>query len=143
MIRGEHRIALWIGLIVAAGCGGGGPAPAAERSPAAEAQSAAPAASPDATRPNRVMDPSQWTDPQQRAAYTAAKKYAHVLEKLYCHCRCKENIGHRALVECFESDHGSHCDVCMTEAMIAARMTEQGRNPAEIQKAIDDYYAST
>jgi hypothetical protein len=31
----------------------------------------------------------------------------------------------------------------MTEAMIAARMTEQGRSPAEIQKAIDAYYANT
>ena len=142
MIRREHRVALWIGLVVAAGCGGRGSAPAAERAPAAGAENAAPAAS-DATRPNRVLDPSRWTDPQQKAAYAAAKKYANVLEKLYCHCRCKENIGHRALVECFESDHGSQCDVCMTEAMIAARMTEQGRTPAEIQKAIDAYYANT
>jgi hypothetical protein len=97
----------------------------------------------DATRPNKVLDPALWSDPQQRAAYAAAKKYAQVLEQLYCYCRCKENIGHRALVQCFESDHGSGCDICMTEAMIAARMTEQGRSPAEIQKAIDAYYANT
>ena len=48
---------------------------------------------------------------------------------------------HRALVECFETDHASHCDVCMNEAIIAARMTEQGKTPKEIQKAIDAYYA--
>ena len=143
MIRKEHRIALWIGLIVAVGCGGSGRAAKGERAPAAGAESAPPSVNADASRPNKVLDPAVWTDPQQKAAYAAAKKYAHVLEQLYCYCRCKENIGHRALVECFESDHGSQCDVCMTEAMIAARMTDQGRTPPEIQKAIDAYYANS
>ena len=143
MIRREHRIALWIGLIVAAGCGGRGPAPEGERSAASGTQTPSPTVSADATRPNKVLDPSLWTDPQQKAAYAAAKKYAHVLEQLYCYCHCKENIGHRALVQCFESDHGLGCDICMTEAMIAARMTEEGRTPPEIQKAIDAYYANT
>ena len=44
-------------------------------------------------------------------------------------------------VECFETDHASHCDVCMNEAIITARMTKEGKNPKEIQKAIDAYYA--
>ncbi|HWP01903.1 MAG TPA: CYCXC family (seleno)protein [Gemmatimonadaceae bacterium] len=91
---------------------------------------------------SRVVDPAQWTDPFVRRAYEAARRYAHVLERLYCYCRCKENIGHRALLECFESDHGSMCDICMTEALIAARMTQEGRSPEEIQKAIDAYYGA-
>ena len=79
-----------------------------------------------------------WKEPARAQAAAAAE---HVLEEIYCYCRCKENIGHRALVECFESDHGSHCDVCMNEAVIAAKMTQEGKTPKEIQQAIDAYYA--
>lgn len=112
----------------------GAQAPAAQAAPSTQATS-------DAAGVNKVLDPLQFADPRTRAAYDAAKKYAHVLEEIYCYCRCKENIGHRALVECFETDHGSHCDVCMNEAMIAARMTQDGKTPKEIQKAIDALYA--
>ena len=76
-----------------------------------------------------------------RKAYEAAKQYATALESIYCYCRCKENIGHRALVECFETEHAAQCDVCMNEAIITARMTAEGRTPKEIQKAIDALYA--
>ena len=112
--------------------------PASEASP--PVQSPSTQAASDATRPNAVLDAARWDDPKVKAAYAAAKKYAHVLEKLYCYCRCKENLGHRALVECFETEHASNCDVCMTEAMTAARMTEEGKSPEDIQKAIDAYY---
>jgi len=98
-------------------------------------------ASTDAAAVNKVLDPAGFADQRVRTAYEAAKKYAHVLESIYCYCRCKENIGHRALVECFETDHASQCDVCMNEAVIAARMTAEGKTPKEIQKAIDAYYA--
>ena len=98
-------------------------------------------AAPDAGATNKVLDAAGFQDARVRDANTAAKKYAHVLESIYCYCRCKENIGHRALVECFETEHASHCDVCMNEAIIAARMTDQGKTPKEIQKAIDAYYA--
>ena len=96
---------------------------------------------PDAAGVNKVLDPLGFADPRVRAAYDAAKKYAHVLEEIYCYCRCRENIGHRALVECFETDHGANCDVCMNEAIVAARMTAEGKTPREIQKAIDAFYA--
>lgn len=95
----------------------------------------------DAAGTNKVLDPLEFADPRIRQAYQAAKEYAHVLESIYCYCRCKENINHRALVECFETDHAAYCDVCMNEAIIAARMTKDGKTPTEIQKAIDAYYA--
>ena len=98
-------------------------------------------ATPDAAGVNKVLDPAGFADQRVRTAYEAAKQYAHVLEEIYCYCRCKENIGHRALVECYETDHASHCDVCMNEAVIAARMTKEGKTSKEIQKAIDALYA--
>lgn len=132
------RRSSWLSAALVLACAADEPATQAADPAMQVAPSAVSAA--DATRPNKVLDPSLFTDPQQRRAYEAAKKYAHVLESIYCYCRCKENIGHRALVECFESDHGSHCDVCMTEAITVARMTEQGKTPQEIQKAIDAFY---
>jgi hypothetical protein len=138
MPRPIARHSSWVALALLLGCAAQEPAPQASESQTVQAP--APAAVADATRPNKVLDPAIFADPQQRRAYEAAQKYAHVLENIYCYCRCKENIGHRALVECFESDHGAHCDVCMTEAITAARMTEQGKTPQEIQKAIDAFY---
>ena len=131
---------LIIAALVLVGC----KAAESSREPAPDsAQQAAPsvAATADAGATNKVLDARGFRDARVRDAYVAAKKYAHVLENIYCYCKCKENIGHRALVECFETEHASHCDVCMNEAIIAARMTEQGKNPKEIQKAIDAYYA--
>ena len=129
-------------IIVAAllvGCSSGEPA----REPASQPPAQSPpsiVATPDQGG-NKVLDAAQFADARVREAYVAAKKYAHVLESIYCYCHFKENLGHRALVECFESDHASQCDVCMNEAMIAAKMTEQGKTPKEIQKAIDAFYA--
>lgn len=109
-------------------------APAAQSTPSTQAPT-------DAAKVNKVLDPAGYSDPRVRAAYEAAKQYAHVLEEIYCYCRCKENIGHRALIECFETDHATNCDVCMNSAMIAAKMTKDGRTPKEINKAIDALYA--
>jgi hypothetical protein len=125
--------------LLVAGCSSADSARESVQTPALQSAPSIVAA-PDAGG-NKVLDAAGFSDARVRDAYAAAKKYALVLESIYCYCRCKENIGHRALVECFESDHGSHCDVCMNEAMIAARMTEQGKTPKEIQKAIDAFYA--
>jgi hypothetical protein len=44
-------------------------------------------------------------------------------------------------VECFETGHATNCSVCLNEAVIAAKMTKDGKTPKEIQKAIDALYA--
>jgi hypothetical protein len=140
-MRVEHHVAAWIAVTALVACGG----PAAGGGTAAggnAAQAAPPSVQADALAPSRVVDPDHWADPRVRSAYAAARKYAAIMEHIYCHCHCKENLGHRGLVECFESDHAAMCDICMAEAMTVARMTEQGRTPAEIQKAIDAFYAS-
>ncbi|HEX6942046.1 MAG TPA: CYCXC family (seleno)protein [Gemmatimonadaceae bacterium] len=132
-----HSAALVLGALLL-GCDArssdSAPMPAVQAPPTTQATA-------DAAGVNKVLDPNGFSDPRVRAAYDAAKQYAHVLEEIYCYCHCKKNIGHRALIECYESDHASNCDVCMNEAMIAARMTKDGRTPQEIQKAIDALYA--
>jgi len=74
------------------------------------------------------------------AVYGQAAEIPSVLDGLYCHCDCAEHSGHRSLLTCFESDHAAACDICMSEAAIAYRMTKSGRSLEEIRAAIDELY---
>lgn len=76
------------------------------------------------------------------AVYTQAAEIASTLDGLYCHCDCSKHSDHRSLLTCFESDHGAACDICLTEAAIAYRMTKNGRTLDEIRTAIDELYGS-
>jgi hypothetical protein len=76
------------------------------------------------------------------AVYAQAAEVAAVLDGLYCYCDCSRHSGHRSLLTCFESDHAAACDVCLTEAAIASRMTKDGRSLDEIRDAIDELYGS-
>lgn len=127
------------------GCGTGDTPEHTEHAPSVQQPTAQPSPSTqaptDVAKVNNVQDPAGFSDPRIRTAYEAAKQYAHVLEEIYCYCRCKENIGHRALVECFETGHATDCSVCLDSAVIAARMTKDGKTPKEINKALDALYA--
>ena len=70
-------------------------------------------------------------------AYRLARANAAVLDGIYCHCRCKENFGHVSLLTCFESDHGSRCDICICEVELASLLHARGTSLAEIQQAVD------
>lgn len=75
-----------------------------------------------------------------RTVYAQAREIPEVLDGLYCHCDCSKHAGHRSLLTCFESDHGAACDICLTEAAIAHRMTMGGKSLEEIRAAIDALY---
>ena len=75
-------------------------------------------------------------------AYTAARAMPEVFDGLYCYCRCKENFGHKSLLTCFESEHGASCDICLTEAAMAAEMHTKGVSLDEIRRAIDARFRS-
>jgi hypothetical protein len=78
----------------------------------------------------------------QAAAYEAARRYPLVLDGLYCHCDCTEHFGHRSLLTCFESQHGASCDICIGEAILAARMHQQGATLDQIRQAVDAQFGS-
>ena len=87
---------------------------------------------------SHVLDPARFADDRQRQAYTVAHQIPAVLNQLYCWCGCKEHSGHRALLECFETDHASNCDICMGEAMTAKFLASQGvTDIRKIQDQID------
>jgi hypothetical protein len=74
-------------------------------------------------------------------AYAAARAMPQVLDGVFCHCECARNFGHRSLLTCFESEHGSQCDICMGEAMMAAQLASQGNSLDQIRSAIDVQFA--
>jgi Protein of unknown function with PCYCGC motif len=89
-----------------------------------------------------VASPGMPAPPQALEAYEAARRVPQVLDGLFCHCHCSETIGHRSLLTCFETAHGSQCDICMGEAMLAARMASSGSSLDEIRQAIDREFGS-
>jgi hypothetical protein len=89
---------------------------------------------------SHVLDPASFSDRRQQRAYAAARAIPAVLNQLYCWCHCREStiFHHRALLECFESDHASQCGICMGEATLAYDTVKQGITEVrQIQDAID------
>ena len=92
---------------------------------------------------DKVLPPSIVPNtPGALEAYEAARQVPQVLDGLYCHCHCNKFFGHRSLLTCFESEHGSRCDICEGEAMLASQLAARGTPLAEIRKAIDSQFGS-
>ena len=90
-----------------------------------------------------VLDPMSFHDMGQQHAYTVAHEIPAVLNQLYCWCHCREStiFHHRSLLECFESDHASQCNICMGEAALAYSMVQRGvKEVREMQHTIDGRY---
>lgn len=86
----------------------------------------------------QVVPPQRYSSDQRIArVYAMAARIPNVLDGLYCHCECSKHSDHRSLLTCFESDHGAMCDVCLGEAEIAFKMSQDGKTLEEIRTAID------
>ncbi|NIS85942.1 MAG: hypothetical protein GWN88_12935, partial [Nitrospinaceae bacterium] len=68
------------------------------------------------TRP--VLSSALFTGKVARA-YEVAAKIPKVLDSQFCYCHCKKEKGHKTLLTCFTSRHGSNCDICIGEALYA------------------------
>jgi len=80
--------------------------------------------------------------PGAAEAYAAARHAPQVLDGVHCYCECAKHLGHRSLLTCFETDHGAQCDICMGEAVLAARLSSQGGSLDEVRRAIDQRFGS-
>ena len=83
-----------------------------------------------------TLDPKQFPDALNRNVYALAAKIKPVLYQQPCYCYCDRHSGHKSLLDCFVSTHGSECDVCQKEAVLAYQQTQQGKTPAQIRAAI-------
>ena len=88
-----------------------------------------------------VMPPSFFaSDARVRGVYQIAQRISVVLDGIYCYCRCHETIGHRSLFQCFQSQHGAGCDICLAQAVLAYRMNGEGSTLNQIRAAMDATY---
>ena len=82
-----------------------------------------------------TLGPNHFADPVMREAYAVAAKMPSVLAQEPCYCWCNR-IGHRSLLDCYRSEHAATCDICVKEALLAARMHDAGKTPQQIRAAI-------
>jgi len=78
--------------------------------------------------------------PRVAEVYRQAAAVPGVLDGIYCYCACSQHSGHYSLLDCFASDHGARCDICLSEAALAHRMTRDGASLDEIRAAVDKLY---
>jgi hypothetical protein len=83
-----------------------------------------------------TVDPKQFPDALNRNVYALAAKIKSVLYQQPCYCYCDRHAGHKSLLDCYASTHGSECDVCQKEAVLAYQQTQKGKTPAQIRAAI-------
>jgi len=68
--------------------------------------------------------------------HALAAKIKPVLYQQPCYCYCDRSVGHKSLLDCYASEHGSECDICQKEAVLAYQQTQKGKTPAQIRAAI-------
>jgi hypothetical protein len=83
-----------------------------------------------------TLDPKQFPDAINRNVYSLAAKIKPVLYQQPCYCYCDRHEGHKSLLDCFVTTHGSECDICLKEAVLSYRLTMKGKTPAQIRTAI-------
>ncbi len=106
-----------------------------------QAKSAADSCCPAGKRASRpTLDPALFQG-DVHDAYLAAERYPAVLVQLHCYCGCDKVEGHRSLLDCYRDRHATTCPVCIGEAVMAAKMTGQGKPVEQIRHAIRARYA--
>ena len=70
-------------------------------------------------------------------AYKYAAEIPKVIDSQFCYCYCKKDHGHKSLLTCFTSTHGSKCDVCINEVIYAYELYQEGKSLDEIVVAVD------
>jgi hypothetical protein len=83
-----------------------------------------------------TMDPGFFTDPVVQNAYALAAKIKKTLYQQPCYCHCDRSQGHKSLLDCFASKHGSLCGTCIYEDFYAFEQTSKGKSAAQIRAGI-------
>jgi hypothetical protein len=87
-----------------------------------------------------TLDPNQFMGPAKQA-YEVAEKNPALLAQLHCYCGCDRIYGHQNLLDCYRGDHGSKCEICIGEALMAEQLSEQGSPVEQIRDSLRRHYA--
>jgi hypothetical protein len=83
-----------------------------------------------------TVDPGLFTDPVVQNAYAVAAKIKKDLYQQPCYCHCDRSHGHKSLLDCFASKHGSACGTCIYEDFYTFEQSAKGRSAAQIRAGI-------
>ena len=83
----------------------------------------------------KTLDPSQFSDKNVALAYQVAKQIPEVLAQQPCYCYC-DRQGHRGLLDCFATEHGADCAICVKEALFAMQERRKGKSAEQIRAEI-------
>jgi hypothetical protein len=86
-----------------------------------------------------TQDPSLYQG-DTRQAYKVAGEHPELLAQLDCYCGCEQNEGHKSLLDCFRTNHGAGCDICVGEAVTAGQMLAKGTPVDQIREALRARY---
>lgn len=84
-----------------------------------------------------TLSPSQFGNVVVQNAYMLAARVKKVLYQQPCYCHCDRSQGHKSLLDCFASTHGSSCGVCMREAIYSYEQSKKGKTAAQIRESIE------
>jgi len=105
------------------------------QSAAEEAVPAYHAQAPEGELPE-TMNPGLFTDAVVQNAYAVAAKIKKTLYQQPCYCHCDRSQGHKSLLDCFASKHGSGCGTCIYEDFYAFEQSRKGKTAAQIRAGI-------
>lgn len=83
----------------------------------------------------QTLSPDKFDHPILKRAYEAAGRNRATVAQLPCYCWCSR-MGHRSLLDCFASNHGANCDICIKEVLLADQMAKNGKTAAQIRQAV-------
>jgi Protein of unknown function with PCYCGC motif len=83
-----------------------------------------------------TMNPDLFTDAVVQNAYAVAAKIKKTLYQQPCFCHCDRSQGHKSLLDCFASKHGSGCGTCIYEDLYAFEQSGKRKTAAQIRAGI-------
>ncbi|MBF6561369.1 MAG: hypothetical protein IVW56_13870 [Candidatus Binataceae bacterium] len=86
-----------------------------------------------------TLDPAGFAG-DTKQAYVVAEQHPELLAQLDCYCGCEEHEGHKSLLDCFRTNHGAGCDICVGEAVTAGKMLAEGTPVDQIRQALRARY---
>jgi len=83
-----------------------------------------------------TLSPELFSDPVVQNAYAVAAKIKKTLYQQPCYCHCDRSQGHKSLLDCFASRHGSGCGTCIYEDLYSYEQSRKGKSAAQIREGI-------
>jgi len=84
-----------------------------------------------------TLGPSLFANVVVQNTYALAARIKKVLYQQPCYCHCDRSQGHKSLLDCFATKHGSECGVCLSEALYTYEQNRKGKNAAQIRQGIE------